>query len=145
MCPKSGGTETGMLWSHIQAEKTSGSQYMCFRLNPVGDKHVAPPPPRAKLPSSHMAVNMRTVQGRTPLSPLAQGQFQGVQAGWLMATPLTPWTVWGFSLLKSWNLNQPEIPHNCTSQHPQKGQPCRTELFGPHPSPSALEAELMGS
>lgn len=25
-----------MLWSHIQAEKTSGSQYMCFRLNPVG-------------------------------------------------------------------------------------------------------------
>lgn len=138
MCPKSRGTETGMLWSHIQAEKTSGSQYMCFRLNPVGRQTCCSSSSQSQAPfKPHGSDHVDSAGEDTSLSPLAQGLFPGVQSGWLMATPVT-WGQFGFFFffsLKSWNLNQPETPHNCTSQqHPRKASPGEQNSLVPtHP------------
>lgn len=108
-----------------------------FQIKPLRETNMfapppLPPPPRTKQPSSHTAVDMWTVQGRTPPCPLAEGLFPGVQSGWLMATPFTSEAVL-FCFLKSWKLK-----HRIAT-------PPNTPEKQPSPIPLSLGAELMGS
>lgn len=144
MRPKSRSTETGVVWSHMQAERTNGSQYMCFRLNPVGRQTCRSSSSQSQAAfQPHGSDHVDSAGEDTSLSTGSRTVSRGPV--WLAhgypTHPLGMFFFGGgggffFFPLKSWNLNQPETPHNCTSQYPRKASPGE-QNSGPHPSPSA--------